>query len=73
MCQRPLQGELHLGRTARAASREPQGGDRAGLGGMSPWAKLPLLPFLESDYDRESHDQQVAETTCLKDALVHLV
>lgn len=34
---------------------------------------LPLLPYLESDYDRESHDQKVAETASLKDALVHLV
>lgn len=51
----------------------PESHDRAGLGGMSPWAKLPLLPYLESDHKRESHDQKVAETASLKDALVHLV
>lgn len=54
---------MHLGRTAQAASREPREGDRAGFGGMSPWAKLHLLPFLESDYDHESHDQKVTKTT----------
>lgn len=63
---------MHLGRTAQAASREPRGGDRAGLGVCHPGLSFVCSPFWKVIMIVEAMIKRL-QKQLLKDALVNLI